>query len=132
VRYVFSSKEGAFCALNNKHPENAVSGDASAQVPGGIRIGTAALTSRNMREDDLRKVADFLHRAVQLSLLAQKESGSKLLKDFVRAATVPQEGKTAPQQVVELRREVRAFARQWPVPGITGPIVRPAGIEEDD
>ena len=65
-------------------PENAVSGDASAQVPGGIRIGTAALTSRDMREDDIRTVANFLHRAVQLSLLLQKESGSKMLKDFAK------------------------------------------------
>jgi glycine hydroxymethyltransferase len=85
-----------------------------------------------MREDDVRIVANFLHRAVQLALLVQKESGSKLLKDFVRAATVPAEGKVGAQQVAELRREVRAFARRWPVPGITGPIIRPAGIEEDD
>jgi len=111
--------------------KNAVSGDASAQVPGGIRIGTAALTSRDMREDDLRTVAGFLHRAVQLSLLLQKESGSKLLKDFVRTATVPEEGKVGAPQVAQLRREVRAFARQWPLPGITHPITRPAGIEED-
>jgi glycine hydroxymethyltransferase len=109
-----------------------VSGDSSAQVPGGIRIGTAALTSRDMHEDDLRTVADFLHRAVQLSLLVQKESGSKLLKDFVRAATVSEEGKVGAQKVAQLRREVRAFARRWPVPGITGPITRPVGIEEDD
>jgi len=112
--------------------KNAVSGDASAQVPGGIRIGTAALTSRDMREDDLRTVATFLHRAVQLALLVQKESGSKLLKDFVRTATVPAEGKVGAQQVTDLRREVREFARRWPLPGITGPITRPAGIEEDD
>jgi len=112
-------------------PENAVSGDSSAQVPGGIRIGTSALTSRDMREDDLRTVASFLHRAVQLSLLVQKESGSKLLKDFVRAATVPEEGKVGAQQVTQLRRDVREFARRWPVPGIPGPITRPVGIEED-
>ncbi|KAH9958038.1 glycine hydroxymethyltransferase [Russula dissimulans] len=112
--------------------KNVVFGDSSAQVPGGIRIGTAALTSRDMREDDLRTVADFLHRAVQLALLVQKESGSELLKDFVRAATVPQEGKVGAQKVAELRREVREFARRWPLPGITGPITRPAGIEEDD
>ena len=104
----------------------------SAQVPGGIRIGTAALTSRDMREDDLRTVANFLHRAVQLALLVQKEAGSKLLKDFVRAATVPTEGKVGAQQVAELRREVRAFAKRWPLPGILGEIKRPAGIEEDD
>jgi glycine hydroxymethyltransferase len=85
-----------------------------------------------MREDDLRTVARFLHRAVQLSLLVQKESGSKLLKDFVRTATVPAEGKVGAQQVAQLAREVREFSRRWPLPGITGPIVRPAGIEEDD
>jgi glycine hydroxymethyltransferase len=84
-----------------------------------------------MREDDIRTVADFLHRAVQLSLLLQKESGSKMLKDFVRVATVPEEGKVGAQQVAQLRREVREFARRWPLPGITGPITRPAGIEED-
>ena len=85
-----------------------------------------------MREDDLRTVANFLHRAVQLALLVQKEAGSKLLKDFVRAATVPAEGKVGAQQVAELRREVRAFAKRWPLPGILSEIKRPAGIEEDD
>ena len=85
-----------------------------------------------MKEDDLRTVASFLHRAVQLSLLVQKESGSKLLKDFVRTATVPQESKVGAQQVAQLRRDVREFARRWPLPGVTGPIIRPAGIEEDD
>ena len=80
----------------------------------------------------MRTVAGFLHRAVQLALLVQKESGSKLLKDFVRSATVPAEGKVGAQQVAELRREVREFARRWPVPGITRPITRPQGIEEDD
>ena len=112
--------------------ENAVSGDASAQVPGGIRIGTSALTSRNMLEDDVRQVARFLHRSVQLSLLLQKEAGSKLLKDFVRVATTPQEGKEGARLVKELKKEVTTFARRWPVPGIEGEIKRPAGVEEDD
>lgn len=85
-----------------------------------------------MREEDLRTVANFLHRAVQLSLQIQKEAGSKLLKDFVRAATVPEDGKVGAQEVAQLRRDVRVFARRWPLPGITGPITRPAGIEEDD
>jgi glycine hydroxymethyltransferase len=85
-----------------------------------------------MREDDLRTVANFLHRSVQLALLVQKESGSKLLKDFVRCATVPAEGKVGAQQVTELRREVRTFAKRFPLPGISGEIRRPAGIEEDD
>lgn len=37
------------------------------------------------------------------------------------------------KQIRELRKEVVAFARQWPVPGIElDSIKRPAGIEEDD
>jgi glycine hydroxymethyltransferase len=63
--------------------ENAVAGDTSAQVPGGMRLGTAALTSRDMREEDVKTVGEFLHRAVQIALLLQKEAGSKLLKDFL-------------------------------------------------
>jgi len=111
--------------------KNAVSGDKSAQTPGGIRLGTSALTSRNMTEEDLKTVGKFLHRAVELSLVLQKEAGSKLLKDFVRVATEGQgEGAKA---VLELRKEVRAFARQWPLPGVNvQDLKRPAGIEEDD
>ncbi|EJF63611.1 SHMT-domain-containing protein, partial [Dichomitus squalens LYAD-421 SS1] len=113
--------------------KNAVSGDTNAQVPGGIRLGTAALTSRNMTEDDMKVVADFLHRAVQLSLTLQKEAGSKLLKDFVRVATTPADGKVGAQQVAGLRKEVREFARRWPLPGVdVSTLTRPAGIEADD
>ncbi|KAH9948024.1 serine hydroxymethyltransferase-domain-containing protein [Amylocystis lapponica] len=110
--------------------KNAVSGDASAQVPGGIRLGTSALTSRNMLETDIKVVADFLHRAVQIALVLQNEAGSKMLKDFLRVATAEGEGA---RLVRELRREVRTFARKWPVPGVdVSAMQRPAGIEEDD
>jgi len=113
--------------------KNAVSGDASAQTPGGIRLGTSAITSRNMVEEDVKIVAEFLHRAVQLSLVLQKEAGSKLLKDFVRVATTESEGKVGAKMVKDLRRDVVAFARQWPLPGAdVSNIQRPAGIEEDD
>jgi glycine hydroxymethyltransferase len=109
--------------------ENAVSGDASAQTPGGIRIGTSALTSRDMKEADIKIVADFLHRAVQLSLLLQKEAGSKLLKDFVRVATVHEEGKVGYTQVKQLRSEVVAFASKWPLPGVdVSTLQKPTGL----
>ncbi|KAK7036559.1 glycine hydroxymethyltransferase shm1 [Paramarasmius palmivorus] len=112
--------------------KNAVSGDASAQVPGGIRLGTSALTSRNMTEKDIKVVADFLHRTIQLSLVLQKEAGSKLLKDFVRVATTQEEGKQGFAQVKQLRDEVRAFAKQWPLPGVdAASFKKPAGVDED-
>lgn len=85
-----------------------------------------------MLEADVKVVADFLHRAVQISLILQKEAGSKLLKDFVRVATTEEEGKQGAQLVKELRKEVRAFATKWPLPGVdVSTLTRPAGIEED-
>lgn len=46
--------------------KNSVPGDKSAIIPGGIRIGTPALTTRGFREADFVKVAEFIHRAVQV------------------------------------------------------------------
>ena len=113
--------------------ENAVSGDASAQTPGGIRLGTSALTSRDMLEPDIKIVAEFLHRAVQLALLLQKEAGSKLLKDFVTAASTEKEGKEGAKMVKQLRKEVKDFATKWPLPGVdVKDLKKPAGIEEED
>lgn len=111
--------------------ENAVSGDASAQVPGGIRLGTSALTSRSMKEEDVKIVANFLHRAVQLALKIQKEAGSKLLKDFERCASSG-DGEGA-KEVKALCKEVRAFAKKWPLPGVdVSTLTKPRGFEGDD
>jgi glycine hydroxymethyltransferase len=41
--------------------KNAVVGDMSAMNPGGVRIGTPAMTSRGLRETDFETVADLLH-----------------------------------------------------------------------
>jgi glycine hydroxymethyltransferase len=111
--------------------KNAVSGDTSAQVPGGIRLGTSALTSRDMLEEDIKQVANFLHRAVQLSLTLQKEAGTKMLKDFVRVATKQEEGKVGYGQVRELRKDVREFAMKWPLPGVdVSTLQQPAGFHD--
>lgn len=76
-------------------------------------------------------MAALLHRAVQLSLVLQKEAGSKMLKDFVRVAT-ERDGEGA-KAVRQLRKDVRAFATQWPLPGVdVATLKRPAGILEDD
>jgi glycine hydroxymethyltransferase len=84
-----------------------------------------------MVEEDIKVVADFLHRAVQLSLLLQKEAGSKLLKDFVRVATTAEEGKEGYKQVKQLREEVQAFASKWPLPGVdVSALTKPEGLHE--
>ena len=44
--------------------KNSIVGDKSAITPGGIRLGTPALTTRGMMEADMMTVANFLTRAV--------------------------------------------------------------------
>lgn len=69
-----------------------------------------------MVEKDMEVVADFLHRAVQISLQAQKEAGTKLLKDFIVAFSNG-EGE-ASKALKELNREVVEFATKFPLPGV--------------
>ena len=88
--------------------KNAVRGDKSALTPGGVRIGTPAMTTRGLSEADFDEVADQLHAAAQLALALQAKSGPKL-KDF----SAELEGSP---EVAALRERVTAFARGFPMP----------------
>ncbi|KAI0564631.1 serine hydroxymethyltransferase [Gracilaria domingensis] len=89
--------------------KNAVHGDKSALNPGGVRLGTPALTSRGFSENDFRKVADFLDRGVKIGLQIQEKTGKKLV-DFKPAL----EGHP---DLISLRRDVEAFASSFDIPG---------------
>ena len=95
--------------INISLNKNTVHGDKSAQSPGGVRIGTPALTTRGLKEADFKKVAAFLDRAVKISLDVQKSSGKKL-KDFV--AALPNN-----KDIPVLAHEVAEFATSFPMPG---------------
>lgn len=56
--------------------KNTVPGDVSAMVPGGLRMGSPALTSRGFVEKDFEQVAEFVHRAVQIT-------GESVIKSLV-------------------------------------------------
>merc|ERR1712125_122075 len=60
---------------------NTVPGDVSALSPGGVRIGTPAMTTRGCKEGDFKKIAEFLDRCCQIAVRVQEKSGKKL-KDF--------------------------------------------------
>ena len=49
--------------------KNTVPGDKSALVPGGLRMGAPALTSRGFTEADFAKVAEFVDRCVSLATI---------------------------------------------------------------
>ena len=47
--------------------KNSLIGDKSALTPGGIRLGTPALTTRGMFENEMEKVAEVLIKALALA-----------------------------------------------------------------
>lgn len=58
--------------------KNTVPGDVSAMTPGGMRMGSPALTSRGLTTEDFTKVAEFFDRGVTISLNIKEKTGKKL------------------------------------------------------
>merc|ERR1719243_324878 len=52
---------------------NAVHGDVSALSPGGVRIGSPAMTTRGCNETDFSKIADFIDQVVKICLEVQEK-----------------------------------------------------------
>ncbi|KAI3689144.1 hypothetical protein L2E82_47093 [Cichorium intybus] len=94
--------------------KNTVPGDVSAMVPGGIRMGTPALTSRGFLEDDFVKVAELFDASVKLALKIKAASTGTKLKDFVATMNGDDKFQT---EIVKIRGEVEEYAKQFPTIG---------------
>ena len=99
-------------ALDDVHitvNKNTIIGDKSAVTPGGIRIGTPAVTTRGYLEADMREVGRFMDEAFKISLDIQNEKGKKLT-DF-------KDGLKESKAIKELNKAVNEFAMQFDIPG---------------
>ncbi|CAA2964494.1 serine hydroxymethyltransferase 7-like [Olea europaea subsp. europaea] len=83
--------------------------DSGNITPGGVRIGTPAMTSRGCLEDDFETIADFLVRAAQIASSVQREH-AKLPNAFLK-------GLENNKEIVELQTQVECFASQFAMPG---------------
>lgn len=105
------------CIATNK---NTIPGDKSALNPGGIRMGTPALTSRGLAEDDFATVAEFFDRAVTIAVeLKNGTEEGKKLKGFRKVCAV---GPSVHPDLEKLRKDVSEFACNFPT----------VGFEEDE
>jgi len=93
--------------------KNTAPGDKSALKPGGIRLGSPALTSRGLKEADFEQVVDFIHEGVQLTKKINPKAG-KLLKEFKDFCKTDDEFK---KESAELRSRIEAFAAKFSMPG---------------
>lgn len=88
--------------------KNTVKGDEKAFRPNGIRLGTPALTSRGMKENDFIQIAQFINQAINIALDIQLVHG-KLLKKFIPAAQND-------PRLYKLKENVKEFAVKFGMP----------------
>lgn len=89
--------------------KNTIIGDKSAVTPGGVRIGTPAVTTRGYNEKDMREVGRFIDEVFKISLHIQDTKGKKLA-EF-------KEGLETSNEIKQLAEEVHTFAMQFDIPG---------------
>ena len=85
--------------------KNSVASDKSALSPCGIRLGTSALTSRGLKEDDFIKVVEFIDNIINIALEIQKESGAKLV-DFIKTMETNTE-------LINIKNNINNFANNF-------------------
>ncbi|XP_058013245.1 serine hydroxymethyltransferase, cytosolic isoform X2 [Ahaetulla prasina] len=96
--------------------KNTCPGDKSALRPSGLRLGTPALTSRGLLEDDFKKVAHFIHKGIELTLQVQSDMSPKAtLKEFKEKLVTEQKYQGL---LRSLEQEVETFASSFPLPGL--------------
>merc|ERR1719191_351167 len=87
--------------------KNTIPGDKSAMNPNGLRVGTPAMTSRGLMEEDFVKIGQFIGEAVDIAGEVQKQSGPKLV-EFRKVLS-----QSPPGRLLKLKSEVEDFASRF-------------------
>ncbi|CUS11885.1 unnamed protein product [Tuber aestivum] len=98
--------------INVAANKNTVPGDVSALKPGGLRLGSPAMTTRGFSESDFEKVAGIVDRAINISKDFNATVGGKKLKDYFDKLS---SGHAVPE-LVQLKKEVAEWAGDFPLP----------------
>ena len=107
------SKVETICErVNISINKNAVPGDTSALQPGGIRIGTPAITTRGMGEEECRAIVAFIDRAVRIAQGIQDKLGRKLAAFKAELVNPDSEFHT---DLNALQNDIRDFSIKYPL-----------------
>ncbi|CAI2368679.1 unnamed protein product [Moneuplotes crassus] len=106
-----SKVEAVLEKVNIYSNKNSIAGDKSPMNPGGVRVGTPAMTTRGMLEEDMKTIVDYFQKVIDISTRVQEKAGKKL-KDFF-AALETEEFAT---EILACKDEVSEFCSKFPVP----------------
>ena len=102
--------------------KNTVPGDKSAMKPGGLRMGSPAMTTRGLLPDDFTRVAEIVDRAVTMTQDLDKkvkedsEAKGKKNPTSVKAFLEYLGDGNEVREIVELRREVEEWIGTFSLP----------------
>merc|ERR1712194_519580 len=93
--------------------KNSIFGDVSAINPGGVRLGTPALTTRGFQKDDFKTVANYLHEGCELALEIKNivlSNKKELDVDVLENDT------NILKKIMEMKIDIECFAQSFPLP----------------
>lgn len=100
--------------------KNTVPGDLSALNPGGIRLGTPALTTRGLQEEHMDDVAKFIDQGIKLSIEVrdkgigdQKLPPSQEMTKFIQLLKEPENA----NKIEALKDSIEKYAHRFFMPG---------------
>ena len=96
--------------------KNSVPGDTSALVPGGIRIGTPAMTTRGFLEEDFEYVAVLISKGIELAMNIDRSC--KDPTDKKEFYSLLEGNSIYAEAIMNLRNEVFEFVDRFPMPGL--------------
>lgn len=104
--------------------KNTVPGDLSALRPGGLRLGTPAMTTRGFTAADFKRVADIVHRGVDITTTVAKQAKEAAAAKGVKNPTTQKaflehlgDGSAVPE-IEALKKEVAEWVGGFDEPWI--------------
>lgn len=95
-----------FCSgLNISLNKNVIPGSQNAVVPGGVRLGTPAMTTRGCTESDFKEIANFLDRSFQLA--KEYKQDKQTLTNYKKRVD---DALASEDRLKAFKKEVEAFA----------------------